>query len=348
MVNQRLRRAGLPVAVSAVVAAVAVVGTILANGTAGAETTPAAGPDRAAVAAAAGKLAAKHTLKDTAKQRAAAAALATDELNFGDLTGDGKADLAAIDGSGTMYVYPGKRYVWDGSGTRSKALFGTRIKVGSGWGKFTSLVRHGDFNGDSRQDILTRDTSGRLFFYAGTGNPAAMFKKGTQAGTGWGSFTSITGSGDLTGDGRDDLLGQKTTGELVLYTGTNNPAAPFKAKGAVVGTGWKGDLLTSIGEWTTDGISEFMFRNKAGAVYFYNSRPGNNPIGTRETVFDAPDGFVLKNMVGMGDLTSDSGYFPTPDVIWQLTDGTLLLVAPDTGVDFDVEIGTGWGGYRLF
>ena len=41
MVNLRLRRAGLPIAVSALVAAVAVAGTILANGTAGAETTKA-------------------------------------------------------------------------------------------------------------------------------------------------------------------------------------------------------------------------------------------------------------------------------------------------------------------
>ncbi len=350
MVNQRLRRAGLPVAVSAVVAAVAVVGTILANGTAGAETTtPAAGPDRAAVVKAAEDLAAKYAAKGGTK-RAAAAAAGTDELNFGDLTGDGKADLAAIDSSGTLWVYPGKAYVYSGTGTRSKSLFSARIKVGTGWGKFTSLVRHGDFNADGLQDILTRDTQGRLFFYAGTGNPAAMFKKGTQAGTGWGGFTSIAGGGDLSGDGRDDLLGQKKTGELVLYYGTNNPAAPFKAKGAVIGSGWKGDLLTSYGDWTADGRTEWMFRNTAGAVYQYDSKSGTFPIGARTPVFDAPDGFILKNMVGMGNLTSDadSPYGALPDLIWQLTDGTLLLVAPDTGDDFDIEIGTGWAGYRIF
>ena len=277
MVNQRLRRAGLPVAVSAVVAAVAVVGTILANGTAGAETTAAAAPgaNRAAAVKAAGKAGDALDLKKANKRAA------TDELNFGDLTGDDKADLAAIDKSGTLWVYPGKAYVYSGSGTRSKSLFSTRIKVGTGWGKFTSLVRHGDFNGDGRQDILTRDTQGRLFFYAGTGNPAAMFKKGTQAGTGWGGFTSIAGSGDVTGDGRDDLLGQKSNGELALYTGTNNPAAPFKPKGAVIGTGWKGDLLTSFGDWTDDGRTEWMFRNTAGAVYAYDSKSGSFPIGTR-------------------------------------------------------------------
>jgi hypothetical protein len=212
-------------------------------------------------------------------QARAAAASATDELNFGDLTGDGKADLAAIDRSGAMYVYPGKRYVWDGTGTRSKSLFSARIKIGTGWGKFNSLVRHGDFNGDTLQDVLTRDAQGRLFFYAGTGNPAAIFKKGVQAGTGWGGFTSITGAGDLDSDGKDDLLGQKTNGDLVLYKGTGNPAAPFGARGTRIGTGWKGSLLTAMGDWSSDSRTEFMFRNTAGAVTLYASKSGANPIG---------------------------------------------------------------------
>ncbi len=352
MVNQRLRRAGLPVAVSAVVAAAAVVATLMTNGTAGAETTAAAAPDRAAAVKAADAIAAQRGIRKSDKRaKAAAAALATDESNFGDLTGDGKADLAAIDGGGTLYVYPGKAYAWNGTGTRSKSLFGARIKVGTGWGKFTSLVRHGDFNVDGRQDVLTRDSAGRLFFYAGTGNPAGMFEKGTQAGTGWGGFTSITGGGDLDGDGFDDLLGQKATGELVLYYGTGNPVTPFRPKGDVIGTGWKGSLLTSVGDWTADTRTEWFFRNTAGTLYSYDSRSGPFPIGARTQVLPAPQGNVLKNMVGTGNLTSDSdiGVEPVPDLIWQLTDGTLQLVAPDTDPDrYDLQIGSGWGGYRIF
>ncbi|MGW4941354.1 FG-GAP repeat domain-containing protein [Actinoplanes sp. NPDC004185] len=342
MVNLRLRRAGLPIAVSAVVVAVAVTGTILTNGSASADTTKANPSVALAEAATAAK---KFSVKESSSTARALAA--TDESDFGDLTGDGKADLAAIDSSGTMWVYPGKRYVYPGTGTRSTSFFSARIKVGTGWGKFTSLVRHGDFNGDGKQDILTRDSSGKLFFYAGTGNPLGMFKKGTQAGTGWGNFTSITGAGDLTGDGRDDLLGQKTNGELALYTGTNNPAAPFGAKGKIIGTGWKGSLLTAMGDLTGDGRTEFQFRNSSGVVYMYESRAGSNPIGTRTTVI--PDGDVgnyLKNMVGMGDLASDAQWVPTPDTLWQGKDGALILFAADW--EGDVEIGSGWANYRLF
>ncbi len=343
--NQRLRRASLPVAVSAVVAVVAVVGTVLANSTAGAET--AAAPDRAAAVRAAESLGSGYGVKKTAGSRARAAAAATNELQFGDLTGDGKADLAAVDSSGVLYVYPGKRYEWDGTGTRPTGLFSKRIQLGRGWGAFTSLVRHGDFDADGKQDILTRDSQGRLFFYAGTGDPAGIVKAGTQAGTGWSGFTSITGCGDFDGDGFDDLLGQKPTGELVLYNGTGKAATPFRAKGTVIGTGWRGDLLTAMGDWTADNISEFIFRNRAGTVYQYDSKPGVFPIGRRIEVLPAPDGFAVRNFVGMGNLTSDWDFFAVPDVIWQLTDGTLLVSAPDTTA-LSFPIGTGWTGYRLF
>jgi hypothetical protein len=351
MVNLRLRRAGLPIAVSAVVAAVAVTGTIFAMGTAGAETvtattvTAAADPaaQRAAVAAAR-KAAPK--LSASGKRALAAAA---DEQDYGDITGDGKADLAAIDSGGAMWVYPGKRYIYPGSGTRSKNIFGTRQLVGTGWGKFNSLVRHGSFNGDDRQDILTRDAKGNLAFYAGTGDPAAMFKKGTPAGTGWGNFVSITGAGDLNGDGRDDLLGQKTNGDLALYTGTGTIAKPFSTRGTIIGTGWKGDLLTALGDVTGDGRSEFAFRNTKGLVTYYDSKSGANPIGKGTVVItDGDVGKFLKNIVGPGDLTSDAGYTPTPDTVWQFKDGYLYVIAYDSDPDGDAEIGSGWGSFRLF
>jgi hypothetical protein len=349
--NLRLRRAGLPIAVSAVVAAVAVTGTIFAIGTAGAETVDNAAASsvdpasqRAAVA-----VARKSAPQLAVSKSRAAKALAAEE-DYGDITGDGKADLAAVDSGGALWVFPGKNYIYPGSGERSKNIFGSKILVGTGWGKFTSLVRRGDFNADGRQDILTRDAKGNLTFYAGTGNPAAMFKKGTPAGTGWGNFTSITGAGDLNGDGRDDLLGQKTNGELALYTGSGNISKPFSTRGTIIGTGWKGDLLTAFGDITGDGRSEFGFRNTKGYVTFYDSKSGSNPIGKGTVIIDDPDtGKFLKNMVGPGDLTSDADVsFKTPDVVWQFQDGYLYVIAYDTDLDADPEIGRGWGGFRLF
>jgi hypothetical protein len=349
MVNLRLRRAGLPIAISAVVAAVAVTGAVIANGTAGAET--AARPDRGAVAlqqAAAG--ARKHAVpKPATKPRSSAALAATDERKFGDLTGDGKADLAAIDSNGVMWVYPGRQYRWDGTGTRSTALFSPRIQVGKGWGVFTSLVRHGDINGDGRQDVLVRDSQGRLFLYAGTGDPAGMFRPGIQVGSGWGTFTSITGAGDLNTDGKDDLLGQKSNGELLLYPGTGDAVTPF-TRGRLIGTGWRGGLLTAIGDWTYDDRTEFMFRNTLGYVRNYESQTGEFPIGKPEIVLEPEAGNFLINMVGMGDLTSDLDFEPIPDVLMQGKDGSLVLYTWDWAPASSeaTKIGSGWANYRIF
>jgi hypothetical protein len=354
MVNERLRRAGLPIGVSALVAVAAVTGMILANSTAGAETVAAA-PNPAILRAAMD--APKLAKPKAAGTRAAGtrAAAPTDELKFGDLTGDGKADLAAVDASGVLYVYPGKQYVWDGTGTRSTSLFSPRIKLGKGWNAFTSIVRHGDFDADGKQDVLTRDTAGRLTLYAGTGQTSPMFREGTPAGTGWGSFTSIVGSGDVNFDGKDDLLGQKTTGELVLYLGTGSAETPFSRRGTVIGTGWKGDLLTTVGDWTWDLRPEYLFRNTAGYVTHYESKSGVFPIGKGTVQLQPADGKLLKNMVGMGDLTSDhtadDPFEPLPDVVWQDTAGTLYLFAADWTAALNptkAVIGTGWGSYRIF
>jgi len=350
MVNLRLRRVGLPVAVSALVAAVAVTGTIIANGTAGAETAaPGPDPGYAAIQQAA-FVAHKNAKKKPAKKLARAAAGApTDELKFGDLTGDGKADLAAVDSTGVLWVYPGKAYRWDGQGTRSTSLFETRFKVGGGWAKFTSLVRHGDFDSDGKQDVLVRDSAGVLFLYAGTGTTPSVLGKGKQVGTSWGSFTSIVGGGDLNLDGKDDLLGQKSNGDLLLYANTGNPAVPF-TKGKIIGTGFRGSLLTTVGDWTYDLRPEFMFRNTQNVVRKYESKSGEMPIGGSEIVVDATGGSVLTNMIGMGDLTSDETYEPLPDVLLQGQDGSLTMYSWDwdPASPEATKVGRGWGAYRLF
>src|SRR5690242_10188920 len=89
-----------------------------------------------------------------------AALQATDELAFGDLTGDARSDLAAIDTAGRLWVYPGRAVVYPGTGTRTRTYFSTRFQAGNGWSGFTALVRHGDWNNDGRQDILARDPGG--------------------------------------------------------------------------------------------------------------------------------------------------------------------------------------------
>ncbi|CAL9445989.1 FG-GAP repeat domain-containing protein [Streptomyces sp. enrichment culture] len=147
----------------------------------------------------------------------------------GDLTGDGKGDLLARTSGGTLYLYRG-----DGQGYG----FPGRTSVGSGWGVYNSLVGAGDITGDGRADLLARTSGGTLYLYAGTGNAGAPFKARVKVGTGWQTYARLVAPGDITGDGRADLLAVTSGGTLYRYITTHTGTAnPFTTR-TNMGTGW--------------------------------------------------------------------------------------------------------------
>jgi hypothetical protein len=344
MIGHRLWRGRLTVALTAVAVTA---GTALAGGVAhAAEPAPDFGAAGKAAQARVAELRGQTILKN---KRAA-----TDEINFGDLDGDGKADLAAIDSTGRLWVYPGKATVYPGTGPRPQGHFSPRFLAGTGWQRFTSIVRHGDWNNDGLQDLLARDNQGRLFLYAGTGTRPHAVRNGVQVGSGWNVFGDLVGVGDTDGDGLDDLVGRRLNGTLTVYYGNGNGFAPFRKQTASYGSGWNGDLLTTIGDWNGDGHSEYLFRNSREEVLLYWSRSDGLPSNSRSLVFDSEGGAYVRNLVGMGNLTSDAVVDgqpvtqPLPDVMVQDTDGYLIAVTIDTGDGFDVVVGTGWQNYFIF
>lgn len=73
-----------------------------------------------------------------------------------------------------------------------------------------------DWNRDGRADVLAIRSDGTLWCYLGTAN--GRLGPATQAGRGWGAFTSVVVPGDLSGDGRSDLVGLRNDGKLFAYT----------------------------------------------------------------------------------------------------------------------------------
>ncbi|MFF0478120.1 FG-GAP repeat domain-containing protein [Streptomyces sp. NPDC004284] len=99
----------------------------------------------------------------------------------GDLSGDGKDDIVARDSSGTLWLYRGTG--------NYKAPFGTRTKIGGGWGVYNNLVSVGDIDIDGITDLLARDGSGALYLYKGTANGNAPFKTRVRIGSsGWNTY----------------------------------------------------------------------------------------------------------------------------------------------------------------
>ncbi|KUJ68743.1 hypothetical protein ACZ90_17890 [Streptomyces albus subsp. albus] len=148
--------------------------------------------------------------------------------SVGDLGGARQSDLLARDRSGVLWLY---------LATSDHTLTG-RKRVGPGWGAYTQLAGQGDLTGDGRADLVAADRSGKLWLYKGTGDYTKPFARRTLVGSGWGQFNHLLSTGDLTFDGKADLLARDRAGALWLYTGTGRASAPFKAKKKIGASGW--------------------------------------------------------------------------------------------------------------
>ncbi|SHN36270.1 FG-GAP repeat domain-containing protein [Actinacidiphila paucisporea] len=149
----------------------------------------------------------------------------------GDLTRDGNADLLARDKTGVLWLYAGTG--------NPAAPFANRTRIGGGWQIYGTLAGSDDLNGDGIADLVARDSTGVLWLYAGTGNVKAPLKSRTRICAGWAGYNQLSVVGDVTRDGRADLVARDKAGVLWLYRGTGNPATPF-ANRTYAGGGWQG------------------------------------------------------------------------------------------------------------
>ncbi|MEW2397863.1 trypsin-like serine protease [Streptomyces sp. NPDC046862] len=145
----------------------------------------------------------------------------------GDLTGDARPDLVALDADGSVYLYPGK-----GNGQ-----FNSKIKVVSGAWKGVKLMGRGDLSGDGKADLLVRSTDGTLWLYRGTGKSSAPWSARIKARTGW-NFTSYVTNGDVNGDGIADVIARDSGGTLWLYRGTGKASSDLFSSRVSLGTGF--------------------------------------------------------------------------------------------------------------
>ncbi|MEU7008556.1 VCBS repeat-containing protein [Streptomyces sp. NPDC046332] len=115
---------------------------------------------------------------------------------FGDLSGDGRSDLLAVEKStGKLWVYPGTA----AGGLGARKLVGSR-----GWNSMNALMGAGDMDGDGRPDLVAREAStGKLWRYPG--GTATLASRTLIGGGGWNAMDTFIAVGDYSGDGHADL-----------------------------------------------------------------------------------------------------------------------------------------------
>jgi hypothetical protein len=145
----------------------------------------------------------------------------------GDVNGDGRPDLIARNSStGAVYLYKGT----------SAGKLSARVKLYDNWKTYKKIVGVGDFNGDGRGDLLAQDRSNTLWRYDGNGTGG--FKARVKVAANWGSsYNVVVGVGDITGDGKADIISRDTSGAVWRNTGDGKGSFGARTK---IATGWQG------------------------------------------------------------------------------------------------------------
>ncbi|MFI9720003.1 FG-GAP repeat domain-containing protein [Streptomyces sp. NPDC052396] len=167
-----------------------------------------------------------------------------------------------------------------------QGLTGHARKVVPDFGHFyDTILSPGALGGARTTSLLAfSHRTGRLEMYTVKEN-GTFTNGGVLVGSGkeWGQYDQIAGRGDLTGDGRTDVVARDRNGVLWLYKGTGDARKPFAAR-VKVGGGWgKYTRIFSNGDLNGDGHSDLLAIDGKGALWLYPgtgraSAPFKSPV----------------------------------------------------------------------
>lgn len=242
---------------------------------------------------------------------------------------DGIGDLITFDSAGRLAVQPGT-----GRGTIDTA----RKAVGGGWPTSSTFVPFGDLSDRRCNDILVRDSVGRLTRYdAQCGGWVGPTRPHRLLGTGFGGYNVLTSPGDLTGDGRADLIARDKAGVLWRYSADDKGGLTARVR-LVAGQGGY-TRLVGAGDMNGDGIGDMVGLDRAGALWRWLGN-GKGAFGSRVRI---ATGINVNALVVPGDLTGDG----RPDLLGRDAAGTLWRWNGTKTATFGTKtrIATGWSGY---
>ncbi|MFD8735715.1 FG-GAP repeat domain-containing protein [Streptomyces sp. NPDC059618] len=245
---------------------------------------------------------------------------------------DGRGDLLTLNSSGGLTFQ-------SGTGT---GKFGEKVS-GSGWATSVKAVPFGDLSGDRCNDVLVRLSSGALRLYKPRCGAAVTPKTSytTLASSGWTPYDVLTSPGDVSGDGRPDLIARvASTGTVYLFKGTSTGTLSARVK---LYDAWKGyKKIVGAGDLNGDGIGDLLVQDTSNTLYRYDGK-GNGTFAARVKVFGDWGG-AYNAVVGVGDITDDG----RADLVSRDTAGNLYRNNGDGRGSFGsrTKIAGGWGGYR--
>ncbi|MFB8046568.1 FG-GAP-like repeat-containing protein [Streptomyces hydrogenans] len=181
----------------------------------------------------------------------------------GDMTGDGKPDLVAIDNTGKLRLYPG---------TGTGALTAPLTIGNSGW-TGASIAHRGDWNGDGTEDLLARvGDELRIYPNQGDGTLTAW----TPVASSLSTTAQVAAVGDLNLDGTPDAV-ISSNDKLYRYDGIRGTLPPSATPVESGTQGWTDRDITGLGDADHDGRPDLLTRQRtgtdAGKLWYHRSLP---------------------------------------------------------------------------
>ncbi|MET9698116.1 FG-GAP-like repeat-containing protein [Streptomyces sp. NPDC006529] len=265
-----------------------------------------------------------------------------------DINGDGKADLMGVTESGDLFCHFSQgngKFAWQtdcGSNwTDLEMFFGASITPVYGKHALGALDTAGQvwsYDNRSNGGFYEPRKAGSPFVWPDDGSKLVMvsgldrlsWAHGFQfnqwgltnrttgqtiAGDWWGVTNLVVGGGDVSGDGKGDLLTRDVWGNLYVHQGDgtgNKFAAPVN-----IGGGWDQYGSIAVGDFNGDGYADVAGITKDAAANLYY-HPGTGkasaPFGTRWLVTVAGG---TAQLTSPGDLNADG----KADLVFVQTDG---------------------------
>ncbi|MGW7522426.1 FG-GAP-like repeat-containing protein [Streptomyces sp. NPDC054783] len=253
--------------------------------------------------------------------------------DYGD---DRRADVLSL--SGTTLT----RYDGDAAGHLTAGSVHSGA-VTTGWPAGTRFTGFGDLNGDRLNDVLAVLPTGEARMYETPAGrlpaPASPYKRTSSD---WRGYNVLTTPGDLTGDGRADLLARSaSTGDIYLYAGNGSAGFAPRVK---IRSGWKGySRVIGAGDLNGDGHGDVLALDGSGELWRYTGT-GTGKLADRVLVF-RDWGKSYHQVLGADDLNGDG----KADLLSVDSDGVAWL-NPGTGhgtFGGRVRVGSGWSGRTL-
>ncbi|QQQ73421.1 VCBS repeat-containing protein [Saccharothrix sp. 6-C] len=232
----------------------------------------------------------------------------------GDVTGDGYADLTAVDADGRLVVFGNGLLLPEHHGMPFQGRMWQTDNTN--WGRDAKSMTVADVTGDGYGDFLVLTASGKLQVY---GNGSLVNADGAPFTTvyreypNWAGATHIA-AGDVNHDGWADLVATMTDESLRIFLNTKEiggNAWPFRDVGITYPRGWGDDVRDiAIGDVTGDGYGDLVSIRDDGTLTVFGNGillPGNNGFPFVNPTWSVKSGWDQVDDTSVSDVTGD-GY----------------------------------------